>query len=55
MVDSLFGFPIGRNYTGSEEDKAKVLKQYNRKVEFSRLRNSPIWNGESRQHLWHAG
>lgn len=46
-ADSFFGFPMGgKNFSGNEEDKAKILKQYNRKVEFSRLRNSPIWNGE---------
>ncbi len=37
---------MGTPYTGSDEDKAKVRSSYERKVEFSKKTNSPIWNGE---------
>lgn len=41
-----FGFPMGTAFTGSDEDRAKVRKDYERKVGFSKKSNSPIWNGE---------
>lgn len=43
--DSMFGFPMGRTFTGSAEDKAKVRKDYERKIGFSKKTDSPIWNG----------
>ncbi|ORY61061.1 glycoside hydrolase family 5 protein, partial [Leucosporidium creatinivorum] len=43
---SMFGFPMGRTFTGSDEDKQKVRKDYERKIGFSKKTNSPIWNGE---------
>ncbi|KAH0024752.1 cellulase, partial [Aureobasidium melanogenum] len=42
------GFPIpGQDpYTGTEEQNAKLRRQFNRKAEFSRKHNVPLWNGE---------
>jgi endoglucanase len=42
----MFGFPMGKTFTGSDEDKQKVRKDYERKIGFSKKTNSPIWNGE---------
>ncbi|ORY24690.1 putative glucanase [Naematelia encephala] len=43
---SMFGFPIGMHFEGTDENRAKVRDDYERKVEFSKKTNSPIWNGE---------
>lgn len=43
---SLMGFPTGDRFTGSEEQKAKLERQYLRKEEFMRQHNLPKWNGE---------
>jgi len=42
-----FGFPnrIGR-YKGEQEQDAYIRKMYDRKVEFMKKHNVPIWNGE---------
>ena len=42
-----FGFPnrIGR-YQGKPEQNAYIRKMYDRKVEFMKKNNVPIWNGE---------
>lgn len=41
-----FGFPnrIGR-YQGSEDQDAYIRKMYDRKVEFMKKHDVPIWNG----------
>ncbi|KAK4687586.1 endoglucanase, partial [Tremellales sp. Uapishka_1] len=41
-----FGFPMGSPFHGTPEHKAKVRKDYERKVGFSKKTDSPIWNGE---------
>ncbi|KAJ9660077.1 hypothetical protein H2198_002774 [Neophaeococcomyces mojaviensis] len=43
-----FGFPIPGQapYTGTEVQKAKLLKSFNRKADFMRRHGVPIWNGE---------
>lgn len=45
---SVFGFPNleGTLYQGNEEQKSKLKKQYERKVEFMKKHNVPVWNGE---------
>jgi hypothetical protein len=45
---AMFGFPIPGQplYSGSEEHKAKLKRQFERKVLFMREKNVPIWNGE---------
>ncbi|KAK6336724.1 Endo-1,4-beta-xylanase 5 [Orbilia javanica] len=44
---SRFGFPASKEwYTGSEEQKKQVRKNYNKKVEWMLKNNLPIWNGE---------
>ncbi|KAI4844298.1 cellulase [Aureobasidium sp. EXF-8845] len=42
------GFPIpGQEpYTGTEDQNSKLRRQFNRKAEFSREHNVPLWNGE---------
>ena len=42
-----FGFPnrIGR-YVGDQEQDMYIRKMYDRKVEFMKKHNVPIWNGE---------
>lgn len=44
-----FGFPnrIGR-YVGEPEQDAYIRKMYDRKVEFMKKHNVPIWNGKPR-------
>jgi endoglucanase len=36
---------MGKAFTGSDADKAKVRRDYERKIGFSKKTNSPIWNG----------
>ncbi|GME79787.1 unnamed protein product [Ambrosiozyma monospora] len=43
---SRFGFPGSETYVGSEEQKAKLKHQYERKVEYMKKNNLPVWNGE---------
>ncbi|GHJ89172.1 hypothetical protein NliqN6_5574 [Naganishia liquefaciens] len=44
---SNYGFPNPpQEYTGSEEQKAKLQRSFDRKVEFMRRVGGPIWNGE---------
>ncbi|EGV62556.1 endo-1,4-beta-glucanase [Yamadazyma tenuis] len=43
-----FGFPNleGTEYQGTSEQKTKIKSQYERKIEFMKSRNVPVWNGE---------
>lgn len=45
---TVFGFPNPENtlYTSSDSERAKLLQQYNRKVEFMKEAGVPVWNGE---------
>ncbi|KAG8927008.1 hypothetical protein FRC02_008536 [Tulasnella sp. 418] len=43
---STFGFPDGEPYKGTEDQKAKLLRSLNRKIEYQLKVGSPIWNGE---------
>ncbi|PKS08093.1 hypothetical protein jhhlp_005368 [Lomentospora prolificans] len=43
---SFMGFPTGEQYEGTEEQKSKLRASLERKVEFMRRKNVPIWNGE---------
>ncbi|KAE8371876.1 glycoside hydrolase [Aspergillus bertholletiae] len=45
---AMLGFPIPGQapYTGTEEQKTKLRRQFDRKVQFMRDWNVPIWNGE---------
>jgi hypothetical protein len=43
---SMMGFPIGDPYLGTEAQKAKLRKSFERKVAFMREKGVPIWNGE---------
>ncbi|KAF3942349.1 Endoglucanase [Dactylella cylindrospora] len=44
---SRFGFPASKEvYTGSEEQRKKVRQNYDKKVEWMKKNNLPIWNGE---------
>lgn len=45
---SIFGFPNleGTEYKGTLDQKAKLKAQYERKVEFMKAHNVPVWNGE---------
>lgn len=36
------GFPAGEPYTGSEEQKQQLRRQYERKVEFMKAHNVPV-------------
>ncbi|GFF56923.1 endoglucanase C [Aspergillus udagawae] len=40
------GFPGQEVYVGTDEQKAKLRRQFERKVQFMRERGVPIWNGE---------
>ncbi|KAK9452709.1 glycoside hydrolase family 5 protein [Dipodascopsis uninucleata] len=42
---SKFGFP-GFDYVGSNDQKAQLVRQYNRKVKEANAHTVPIWNGE---------
>jgi len=43
-----FGFPnrIGR-YQGTDEQNSYIRRMYDRKVEFMKKHNVPIWNGKA--------
>ncbi|XP_014551205.1 glycoside hydrolase family 5 protein [Bipolaris victoriae FI3] len=45
---AMFGFPIPGQplYTGSEDQKNKLIRQFDRKMLFMREKKVPIWNGE---------
>ncbi|KAH8895202.1 glucan 1,3-beta-glucosidase [Thozetella sp. PMI_491] len=43
---SIFGFPIGEVYEGTDEQKQKNRTNFERKIQFMRKHNVPIWNGE---------
>lgn len=44
---SLYGFPKSEEvYTGSDAQKERVRKTYDRKTEWMREKGLPIWNGE---------
>lgn len=43
---SMMGFPTGRRYKGTEDQKKRLQDQFLRKSEFQRSHNIPIWNGE---------
>lgn len=44
---SIYGFPQSEEvYEGSEEQKAKLKYQYERKIEYMKANNVPVWNGE---------
>lgn len=44
---SNYGFPAGGGYDATDEQKAKLKKGYQRKVEFMVSHNGPQWNGQS--------
>ncbi|KDQ15962.1 glycoside hydrolase family 5 protein [Botryobasidium botryosum FD-172 SS1] len=41
-----YGFPAGEPYTGSADQRAHLEKTFERKVEYQRRHDVPIWNGE---------
>jgi hypothetical protein len=43
---SSMGFPSQPQYEGTNEQKTKLRKSFERKVEFMRKNGVPIWNGE---------
>lgn len=45
---AMLGFPIPGQapYSGTQEQKAKLRRQFERKVKFMREKGVPIWNGE---------
>ncbi|CDK28776.1 unnamed protein product [Kuraishia capsulata CBS 1993] len=43
---SYYGFPGFDVFTGSEEQKGKLERQYNRKIEYMKKIQAPVWNGE---------
>ncbi|KAG8894347.1 hypothetical protein FRB99_001344 [Tulasnella sp. 403] len=43
---STFGFPSGERYKGTPEQKAKMLRSFERKIEFQEKIQGAIWNGE---------
>lgn len=44
---SQFGFPLApETYTGSADQKDKLRRQYERKIEYMKEKNVPVWNGE---------
>lgn len=44
---SNYGFPMSRElYNGSEDHKARVKRSYQKKVQWMKDNNLPIWNGE---------
>lgn len=42
---SSFDFPGNDIYKGTPEQKAKMLRSFNRKIEFQEKIGGPIWNG----------
>ncbi|KAJ9150391.1 Glucan 1,3-beta-glucosidase [Pleurostoma richardsiae] len=43
---SMMGFPGMEQYAGTEQQKAKLRHNFERKVEYMRAAGVPIWNGE---------
>lgn len=43
---TMFGFPAGEKYVGSETQKAKLRKNYFDKIEYMQRVQAPVWNGE---------
>ncbi|KAF4448681.1 hypothetical protein F53441_7935 [Fusarium austroafricanum] len=43
---SFLGFPLGEQYEGTEEQNTKLRQSFERKVQFMREKQVPIWNGE---------
>lgn len=43
---SVYGFPKGTPFTGTQEQKDTLKRQYERKIEFMKQHNVPVWNGE---------
>ncbi|KAI5781410.1 glycoside hydrolase superfamily [Geopyxis carbonaria] len=44
---STYGFPLSREtYTGTDEQRARIKRGYERKVAWMKANNLPIWNGE---------
>ncbi len=43
---SSMGFPLGPQYTGTEEQKERLERQFRRKEEFMAKYDVPAWNGE---------
>ena len=45
---SVYGFPNleGKLYEGTAEEKSKIKQQYERKIEYMKENNVPVWNGE---------
>lgn len=43
---SNYGFPAGDRYKGTEDQKARLKRAYDRKVEYHKRVGVPIWNGE---------
>ena len=43
---SMMGFPIGEQYSGTDEQKKRLRAQFERKVEFMQAKGVPAWNGE---------
>jgi len=43
---SNMGFPAGNPYTGTDEQKEILQRQFERKVEFMNKHKVPVWNGE---------
>jgi hypothetical protein len=41
-----YGFPGGPIYNGTSEDRAKLRKGYERKAKYSKITDTPVWNGE---------
>ncbi|KAA8900758.1 hypothetical protein TRICI_006137 [Trichomonascus ciferrii] len=41
-----YGFPGSETYKGSEDQVSKLKKQYERKIEYMKKLNVPVWNGE---------
>lgn len=41
-----YGFPGNEPYTSSKEQRSKLEKQYQRKIEYMQEYNVPVWNGE---------
>ncbi|KAI6782357.1 uncharacterized protein J7T54_008443 [Emericellopsis cladophorae] len=43
---SMLGFPISEQYEGAERQNKTLRQQLDRKVEYMRSKNVPVWNGE---------
>ncbi|KAF7554979.1 hypothetical protein G7Z17_g2503 [Cylindrodendrum hubeiense] len=43
---SMMGFPVPEQFEGTQDQKDKLRSSFERKVQFMREKNVPIWNGE---------